>query len=40
MPFSVVIDTEGNIKERIEGVIFDDELDEKIKPLLNPFTKD
>lgn len=34
MPFSVVIDTEGNIKEQIEGVIFDNEFDEKIKPLL------
>ncbi|HEY0429037.1 MAG TPA: TlpA disulfide reductase family protein [Pyrinomonadaceae bacterium] len=34
MPFSVVIDKDGNIKERIEGVIFDDEFDEKIKPLL------
>lgn len=34
MPFSVVIDTEGNIKEQIEGVIFDDEFDEKIKPLI------
>ena len=34
LPFSVVIDKEGNIKERIEGVIFDDEFDEKIKPLL------
>jgi peroxiredoxin len=34
MPFSVVIDREGNIKARIEGVIFDDEFDEKIKPLL------
>lgn len=34
MPFSVVIDREGNIKERIEGIIFDDEFNEKIKPLI------
>ena len=34
MPFSVVIDREGNIKEFIEGVIFADEFDEKIKSLL------
>jgi peroxiredoxin len=36
LPFSVVIDKEGNIKERIEGVIFSDEFDEKVKPLLKP----
>jgi peroxiredoxin len=36
LPFSVVIDREGNIRERIEGVIFTDEFDEKIKPLLLP----
>jgi len=29
-----VIDKEGNIKERIEGVIFADEFDEKVKLLL------
>ncbi len=34
MPFSVVIDKDGNIKERIEGIIFAEEFDEKIKPLL------
>lgn len=34
LPYSVVIDKDGNIKERIEGVIFDDEFDEKVKPLL------
>lgn len=36
LPYSVVIGKDGNIKERIEGVIFDDEFDEKIKPLLKP----
>lgn len=36
LPYSVVIDKEGNIKDRIEGVIFADEFDEKIKPLLKP----
>ncbi|MCY7346168.1 MAG: hypothetical protein LH614_08080 [Pyrinomonadaceae bacterium] len=30
---------EGNIKERIEGVIFGEELDEKIKPLLKSSKK-
>ncbi len=34
MPFSVVIDRDGKIRERIEGVIFAEEFDEKIKPLL------
>ena len=34
LPFSVVIGEEGNIRERIEGVIFGEEFDEKIKPLL------
>lgn len=36
MPLSVVIDKEGNIREIIEGIIFADEFDEKIKPLLKP----
>lgn len=34
MPFSVVIDRNGNIREHIEGIIFADEFNEKIKPLL------
>jgi peroxiredoxin len=34
MPYSVVIDKDGNIRARIEGVIFDDEFDVKIKALL------
>jgi len=39
LPFSVVIDEQGNIKERIEGIIFSEEFDEKIKPLLKPLKK-
>ena len=34
MPLTVVIDRDGNVKELIEGVIFAEEFDEKIKPLL------
>jgi peroxiredoxin len=34
MPFSVIIDRSGNIKEYIEGIIFDEEFAVKIKPLL------
>jgi thiol-disulfide isomerase/thioredoxin len=34
MPFSVVIDKDGSIKERVEGIIFADEFNEKVKPLL------
>ena len=40
LPFSVVIDKDGSIVARIEGVIFDDEFDEKVKPLLKPAEKD
>lgn len=39
LPYSVVIDSDGNIKERIEGVIFTEEFDEKIKPLLKESKK-
>jgi thiol-disulfide isomerase/thioredoxin len=34
LPLTVVIDKEGNIKAVIEGVIFADEFNEKVKPLL------
>lgn len=34
MPLTVVIDREGNIKELIEGIVFPEEFDEKIKPLI------
>lgn len=34
LPFTIVIDKEGNIKERIEGIIYSDEFDEKVKSLL------
>jgi peroxiredoxin len=34
MPYSVVIDKNGNVAARIEGIIYADEFDEKIKPLL------
>lgn len=39
LPFSVVIDKEGNIADKIEGVIFSDEFDEKVKPLLKSAEK-
>lgn len=34
LPFSVVIDREGKVRESIEGILLTDEFDEKIKPLL------
>lgn len=34
MPLTVVIDRDGNIKEIVEGIIFAEEFDEKVKPLL------
>jgi len=40
LPFSVIIDKEGNVAAQIEGVIFSDEFDEKIKPLLKQAVKD
>ena len=40
MPLTVVIDREGNVVEFIEGVIFPEEFDEKIKPLLKSDSKE
>lgn len=40
MPLTVVIDREGNVVELIEGVIFPEEFDEKIKPLLKSSSGD
>lgn len=34
MPFTVIIDREGRIKDRIEGIILPEEFEEKIKPLI------
>jgi thiol-disulfide isomerase/thioredoxin len=34
LPVTVVIDGEGNIRERIEGIVLAEEFEEKIKPLL------
>ena len=35
LPMTVVIDRAGNVREVIEGVIFPEEFNEKIKPLLS-----
>lgn len=37
LPVTVVIDREGNVRERIEGILLPEEFDEKIKPLLRDF---
>ena len=34
LPVTVVIDREGNVKDRIEGILLPDEFEEKITPLL------
>ena len=34
LPLTVIIDREGNIREIIEGIMYPDEFDEKVKPLL------
>ena len=36
LPFTVVIDREGNVRERIEGILLPDEFEEKVGPLLRP----
>ncbi len=39
MPLTVIIDKDGNVKALIEGIIFPEEFDEKIKPLLESDSK-
>jgi thiol-disulfide isomerase/thioredoxin len=34
LPFSVVIDREGNVRVTIEGIMLPEEFDEKVRPLL------
>ncbi len=34
LPMTIVIDRDGSIREIIEGVIYPDEFDQKVKPLL------
>jgi thiol-disulfide isomerase/thioredoxin len=34
LPFSVVIDREGNVRENIEGILLPEEFEEKVKRLL------
>lgn len=34
LPTTVVIDSEGNVRDVIEGIVFPEEFEQKIKPLL------
>jgi len=34
LPFSVLIDREGKVRENIEGILLPEEFDEKVRPLL------
>jgi hypothetical protein len=34
LPLTVVIDREGRVREKIEGILLPDEFEEKIRPLL------
>ena len=34
LPMTVVIDSDGNVRDVIEGIVFPEEFDQKIKPLL------
>jgi hypothetical protein len=36
LAFTVVIDSEGNVRERVEGILLPEEFNEKIRPLLRP----
>jgi peroxiredoxin len=36
LPLTVVIDRDGLIRDVIEGIMYEDEFDQKIKPLLSP----
>jgi thiol-disulfide isomerase/thioredoxin len=36
LPFTVVIDRGGNVRERIEGILLPEEFEEKVRPLLRP----
>jgi thiol-disulfide isomerase/thioredoxin len=35
LPLTVVIDRQGNVRERIEGILLPEEFEQKIKPLLH-----
>lgn len=35
LPMTIVIDGEGNVRERIEGIVMPEEFEEKIRPLLS-----
>jgi hypothetical protein len=34
LPFTVIIDRQGNVRDRIEGILLPEEFEQKIKPLL------
>jgi glutathione peroxidase-family protein len=34
LPLTIIIDREGNIRDRIEGILLPEEFEQKIKPLL------
>jgi thiol-disulfide isomerase/thioredoxin len=36
LPITAIIDTEGNLRDVIEGIMYRDEFDEKVKPMLLP----
>ena len=35
LPMTIVIDRDGQVREVIEGIMYEDEFDEKVKPLLS-----
>jgi thiol-disulfide isomerase/thioredoxin len=39
LPMTVVIDREGNVRDVIEGIMYADEFDQKVRPLLAPKTR-
>jgi thiol-disulfide isomerase/thioredoxin len=39
LPFSVVIDREGKVRETIEGILLPEEFDEKVKPFVERYNR-
>jgi hypothetical protein len=40
LPFSVVIDREGNVRATIEGILLPEEFDERVRPLLGQSSRE
>jgi hypothetical protein len=34
LPLTVIIDQDGTVRDMVEGIMYEDEFDQKVKPLL------